>query len=365
MDSEELPLAGTLVIDASRMLPGAVLARCLLDLGARLIKIEDPATGDLIRHTPPIVGGIGAGFHAFFRGAESAALDLRDPAGAAALRRLAARADVLIESFRPGTMARFGLAEADLLAARPELVLCSLPGFLGGAAVGHDLNFTGMTGLLRALREEGVVGLQLADVTSGLLACSSVLAALLRRGRSGRGGHVRQPLLTGPLPFVTWPWAERAGGGGGVSQHLLGGEIAAYRAYRCADGLELSCGCLEPKFWLRFAQVVGRPDLMAMGLDSGPEGQAAARAMAEHLAGQPRAHWLALVAGHDLPVWPIHGLDEAAAEPALAGLLEDTPVREGALRGLGPYFPSLARTPARPAPALGEHTAAILAEFGA
>lgn len=365
MTSADLPLAGTLVLDVSRMLPGAVLARCLLDLGARVLKIEDPASGDLIRYTPPLIDGIGAGFHAFFRGAESVGLDLRAPAGAAALRRLAARADVLVESFRPGTLARFGLSEPELLAAHPGLVLCSLPGFAAGAAVGHDLNFTGLTGLLRAMRDEGIVGLQLADVTSGVLACSSVLAALLRRARTGRGGHVHQPLLSGPLPFLTWAWAERAGGGGGMSDTILGGTVAAYRSYRCADGRELSCGCLEPKFWFRFAELVGRPELAALGLETGPEGQQAAAAMAAHLATRPRAHWLDLIAAHDLPVWPIHNLDAAAAEPTLAPLTEATPTPSGApLRGLGPYFPSLGRTPDRPAPALGEHTAAVLAEFG-
>lgn len=362
--SEPLPLEGTVVIDVSRMLPGAVLARCLVDLGARVIKIEDPAQGDLMRLAPPLVDGIGAGFVAFFRGAESVGLDLRTPAGAAALRQLAARADVLVESFRPGTLARFGLSEADLLAANPGLVLCSLPGFSDSAAVGHDLNFTGLTGLLRALREQGIVGLQLADVTTGLLAAGTILAALLRRARTGRGGRVHQPLLSGPLPFVTWAWAERAGGGGGMSERMLGGGAPAYRTYRCGDGLELSVGCLEPKFWIRFAQLVGRPDLAGQGLDTSPEGQVAAAAMEAHLAAHPRAHWLALLAPHDLPVWPVNDLDAAPRDPTLAGLTEATPTASGALPGVGPFFPALGRTPSRPAPALGEHTAAVLAEFG-
>ncbi|MDC0667521.1 CaiB/BaiF CoA transferase family protein [Nannocystis radixulma] len=363
MTSDSLPLAGTVVVDVSRMLPGAVLARCLLDLGARVIKVEDPGTGDLMRHAPPLIDGVGAGFIAFFRGAESVGLDLRTPAGAAALRTLAAGADVMVESFRPGTMARFGLPEQDLLDANPGLVLCSLPGFSVGSAVGHDLNFTGLTGLLRALRSEGIVGLQLADVTSGLLACSSVLAALLRRARTGKGGRVQQPLLTGPLPFVTWAWAERAGGGGGMSEAVLGGRAPAYRAYRCGDGRELSVGCLEPKFWIAFTQVVGRPDLAGLGLDTGPSGQEAAAAMEQHLAGHPRDHWLALLAPHDLPVWPVHDLDAAPDEPHLSELTESTPTPAGSFRGIGPFFPSLGRTPERSAPGLGEHTDAVLAEF--
>lgn len=364
MTREPLPLEGTVVVDASRMLPGAVLARALLDLGARVIKIEDPHVGDLMRHVPPQIDGVGAGFAAFFRGAESVGLDLRTEAGAAALRTIAARADVLIESFRPGTLARFGLAEDSLLAANPRLVLCSLPGFSDRVAVGHDLNFTGLTGLLRALRDQGIVGLQLADVSSGVLAATTVLAALLRRATTGRGGRVHQPLLSGPLPFVTWAWAERAAGGGGMAEQLLGGRAPAYRTYRCGDGLEISVGCLEPKFWIRFAEVVGRADLASVGLDTGAAGEAAAAAMEAHLAAHPRAHWLALAAPHDLPVWPVHDLEAAARDPVLAPLVEQTPTASGALPGVGPFYPAVGRTPPRPAPGLGEHTAAVLAEFG-
>ena len=101
--SARRPLDGVLVVDASRMLPGAVLVRTLVDLGARVVKVEDPAGGDVLRGTPPLVDGLGAAFLAFFRGTESVALDLRTPAGAAGLRRLARNADVLVESFRPGT----------------------------------------------------------------------------------------------------------------------------------------------------------------------------------------------------------------------------------------------------------------------
>ncbi|HEY8378298.1 MAG TPA: CoA transferase [Nannocystis sp.] len=235
LDPDDLPLAGTVVVDVSRMLPGAVLARCLIDLGARLIKIEDPHTGELLRHTPPLVDGTGAGFHAFFRGAESVGLDLRTPDGAAALRKIAQRADVLVESFRPGTMARYGLPEDQLLAESPRLVLCSLPGFADSSKVGHDLNFTGLTGLLRSLRDEGIVGLQLADVTSGLLACSSILAALLRRARTGRGGRLQQPLLTGPLPFLTWAFAEHGLGHAGAAAGAPLGEGPGEEGQRAGE----------------------------------------------------------------------------------------------------------------------------------
>lgn len=360
------PLSGVTVVDASRMLPGAVLARSLIDLGARVIKIEDPNGGDLMRHAPPHVGGLGVGYCAYFRGAESVALDLRSPDGAAALRLLTARADVLIESFRPGTMARYGLALPDLRAANPKLIAVSLPGFVDSLAVGHDLNFTAMTGLLRKVAAAGIPSLQIADVTSGLLACTAILAALLQRGRTGEGATIEQPLLAGPLPFVTWPWAETAAGGGGMSAAVLGGDAAAYRCYTCADGRELAVGALEPKFWISFTALVGRPDLAGEGLVTGEPGQAACAAMQAWLEQHPRAHWLALVADHALPVWPVHDLPAALREPALTPLLESTPLPDGSTLPLpGPSIPSLGRTPEAPAPALSAHTAAVLREFGA
>lgn len=362
----DLPLSGVTVVDVSRMLPGAVLARSLIDLGARLIKIEDPNAGDLMRLAPPQVGGVGIGWCTYFRGSESVGLDLRSPDGAAALRLLGARADVLIESFRPGTMARYGLALADLRAHSPRLITCSLPGFVDSASVGHDLNFTAMTGLLRRATPTGVPSLLFADITSGLLGCTAILAALLQRARTGAGVAIDQPLLAGPLPFVTWPWAEAAAGGGGMSGRVLGGHAAAYRCYTCADGLELAVGCLEPKFWFAFAALIGRPELAGVGLDTGPDGELAIAATQAWLEQHPRAHWLALIADHALPVWPVHDLAAAAREPALAPLLAETPLPDGSTLALpGPSIPSLGRTPKSPAPALGAHTAQVLREFGA
>lgn len=361
-----LPLAGVTVVDVSRMLPGAVLARSLLDLGARVIKVEDPRSGDLLRLAPPLVGGVGVGYCIYYRGAESVGLDLREPDGAAALRHLVAGADVLIESFRPGTMARWGLDPGALRAAHPRLVVCALPGFADGESVGHDLNFTAMTGLLRKVTDVGIPSLQIADVTSGLLACTAIVAALLRRTSTGEGCRIEQPLLAGPLPFVTWALAEQAAGGGGMSSAVLGGAAAAYRTYRCADGLELAVGCLEPKFWFAFAAAVGRDDLAGVGLETGPVGDAAIASMQAHLSTRPRAAWLALIADKALPVWPVHDVGAAADEPALAPLLEATPMPGGTTLSLpGPSLPAIGATPRSPAPALGAHTRSVLAEFAA
>jgi len=364
------PLEGVLVLDLSRMLPGAVLARQLIDLGARLIKVEEPGTGDPMRMVPPLVDGMGVGFAAFHRGTESIILDLREDEGAECLRRLASSADVLVESFRPGTLEDWGLSFEELSAENPRLVWCSLSSF-GNAPevrdrVAHDLNLSAMAGILDLVGGR-VPRLQLADITSGILASSAILAALLSREQTGNGMRIDQPLAAGPLPFLTWGWAELAAGGGVVLDTLLGGACPCYRIYRCGDGKSLSLAALEPKFWAAFIELIGAEELAEAAFALGADGERAAAAVGKKLAEHPREHWLRLAVERRLPVGPVHGFDEAPSDPsfAAAGLVEETPMPDGAtLPGVGPLLPNLGRTPDRPAPKLGEHSAAILGEFG-
>ena len=364
-----LPLEGVVVLDLSRMLPGAVLARQLIDLGARLIKVEDPNGGDPMRMVPPLVGGVGVGFAVFHRGAESITLDLRRAEDRLFLKHIAADADVVVESFRPGTLENWGLGWEDLSADNPRLVWCSLSSF-GNAPevcerVAHDLNLSAMAGILDLVGGR-VPRLQLADITSGLLAASAILAGLLARARDGVGQRLVQPLATGPLPFLTWSWAEQAAGGGGVLDTLLGGVCPCYRIYRCGDGRSLSLAALEPKFWLSFLGILGLEELAEAAFAQGQDRDAAAASIERALAAHPREHWLGLAEDRRLPVGPVHGFDEAPQDPtyAFAELKEPTPMPDGqVIEGVGPFLSSVGRTPDRPAPQLGEHTTAIMAEF--
>jgi len=365
-----LPLQGITVLDLSRMLPGAVLARQLLDLGARLIKVEEPGTGDPMRMVPPQVDGIGVGFATFFRGAESIILDLREADDAKRALRLATHADVLVESFRPGTLESWGLGWDDIRPKNPRLVWCSLSSF-GSAPeicdrVGHDLNLSAMAGILDLVGGR-VPRLQLADITSGLLAGSAILAGLLARERDGEGRRLEQPLAAGPLPFLTWSWAEQAVGGGGVLDTLLGGVCPCYRVYRCGDGKSLSLAALEPKFWSAFVELIGADELEDSAFALAEDGSRTVAAVERALATRPRDRWLQFAEERGLPMGPVRGFDEAAADPTFvsAGLIEQSPMPDGtAVAGVGPWNPSLGKTPENPAPRLGEHTAAILAEFG-
>lgn len=368
--NEPLPLSGTLVLDVSRMLPGAALARTLVDLGARVVKIEDPSGGEPMRHTPPLVGGVGAGFCTFFRGVESVTLDLRSKSGAAALRKLARHADVLVESFRPGTLGRWGIDLGELSRRNAGLVTCSLSGF--GAAepwaswVAHDLNLAAFSGLLAQLPGEGVPRVQLVDMSAGLLAATAILAALLTRARTGRGRHLEQPLAVAPLPFLTWMWADAAAGGVGAPETLLAGECPCYRVYECAAGQKVALGALEPKFWVELVGLLGLPELAGDGLDTGEAGREAARRVGEKLALKKREEWLELTARKGLPLTPVNDLHTSRGEAFYRAQEERTPRPDGGSLGtpaawLAPWARARSLSAA---PALGADTERVLREFG-
>lgn len=366
-----LPLSGILVVDATRLLPGAILARQLIDLGARLIKIEEPRMGDPLRFAPPLIDGVGAGFCSFFRGAQSVTLDLRTSPGVESLHKLLVHADIFIEGFRPGTLARWGIDYASLQAKNKGLISCSLPAFSkqsssGQPSVGHDLNFIAMTGLLAQLPGDGIPSLQFADISAGLLACSSILAALVQRGRTGAGCALTQPLITGPLPFLLWAWADTQMGGPSMTQTILAGRCPAYRVYTCAEESKLAVACFEPKFWQFFIKTLGLPELAGDALDCGTRGQAAIVKIQAHLHLHPCSHWLALLQEFDLPISAVHSMDAAQSVWSSQDqcLFEQTPLPDGSQqRFLGPLL-ACGQTPQTPAPRLGQHTQSVLSEFG-
>lgn len=329
------------------MLPGAVLAWRLLALGARVLKVEDPAGGDPMRSTPPFLNGTGAGFAAFLAGAESVALDLREAGDARAFAKIARHVDVVVESFRPGTLDRWGLGLEDLRRLNPRLVSVSLPSYgsgehanragrdrVGHDRVGHDLNFLAESGLL-ALLGGDVPKTQLVDISAGLLAAEGILGALLLRSRTGTGGHVEQPLRDALEPFLAWPRAEALAGTPGASSVLLGGACPAYGLYTAGDGQRIALGALEPKFWQEWLALLGLPGYGDAGLDPGERGAEARRAVAARLLEKPAASWVALARESGLPVSAVSS-------------------------GVAPAAPPLAAPPG-----LGAHTGAVLRAFGA
>jgi alpha-methylacyl-CoA racemase len=318
------PLAGLLVVDLSRYLPGAFATRELRRLGARVVRLEPPG-GDPMRDTAP------AWHDALNAGAESVVCDLKAEPDLG--HALAARADVVVESFRPGVVERLGIGPGDL----PEsVVYCSITGFgVEGAhaqRAGHDLNYLGWAGVL-ADTAPGMPPVQAADLAAGALgAVTEILAALLERERTGRGDRIVVSMTHGSHRLV----AHRLGGD--PLPRLLTGGLASYGIYATADGRLLTVGALEPKFFRRLCELIGVPELAERQYDAEAQDEIA-RALADAFAQRSLDDWLALFDGEDVCVGPVATLEEAHSEfGGETGLVE--------------------------APALGQHTAEWRRELG-
>jgi crotonobetainyl-CoA:carnitine CoA-transferase CaiB-like acyl-CoA transferase len=288
------PLAGLLVVDLTRYLPGPFATRELLRLGARVVRLEAPG-GDPLRELAP------AWDTALNAGKESVCCDLKaDPALG---RALCARADVVLESFRPGVAERLGVGPGDL----PETVVyCSLTGFgPGDLRAGHDLNYQGYAGLLHDTAP-AMPPVQVADLAAGALtAATEILAALLQRERTGRGTHLTLSLTHGAHKLV----AHRLTGD--PLPRLLTGGLACYRIYETADGRHLTVGALEPRFFERLCELLDRPDLTPRQWDADQE--ALAVELAAAIATRPLAAWLELFEGEDVSAGPVATIEEAAS----------------------------------------------------
>ncbi|WP_242333867.1 CaiB/BaiF CoA-transferase family protein [Anaeromyxobacter sp. SG66] len=371
------PLEGLRVLDLSRLLPGPFATLVLADLGADVVKIEAPPDGDALRSLPPLAGEASGAFHALNRNKRSLALDLRRPEGVAAFLRLAAPADVVVESYRPGVLDRMGLGYAALRAASPRLVLCSITGYgqdgpYAGRA-GHDVDYCALAGVLGLNGEPErpvLPGVQIADLAGGAWpAVAGILAALVRRAATGEGAHVDVSMAEGALALMTLPlalaWARGAPTVRG--RELLSGGAATYGVYRTKDGRFVALGALEPKFFAAFCEAVGRPELAPRQLEGGGAGP---RAELEAIfAARTRDEWAAFAAAHDVCVAPVLEGDEPCSDPHLAarGAFVEvaTPWEGRAIRGVAtPVRLRGEEAPRRPAPRMGEHGEAVLREAG-
>jgi alpha-methylacyl-CoA racemase len=292
------PLVGTLVVDLTRYLPGPFASRELRRLGARVVRLEPP-DGDPLRDVEPEWD------RALNAGKESVVWDRRrDPELGP---RLCARADVVLDGFRPGVAARLGVGPDDV---PDRVVYCSLTGFgERDRRVGHDINYLGWAGALAPVAP-AMPPLPIADLAAGgLTAVARVLAGLLERERTGRGGRSVVSMTHGSHAL-----AQFSG--------RLTGSLACYRIYRCADGRFLTVGALEAKFWRRLCELVGRPDLVARQDDGHAE-------LERVFARRPLDEWLAFLEGEEVAVGPVATFAEASRQFAAAATDDPAPPRLG------------------------------------
>jgi crotonobetainyl-CoA:carnitine CoA-transferase CaiB-like acyl-CoA transferase len=373
------PLHGVTVLDLTRLLPGAYATALLVGLGADVIKVEDPRGGDGLRITPPYTSSGESGvFVALCRGKRSIALDLKNAEGRAILLDLVASAPVLVDSFRPGVLDRLGLGSDVLADVNAGLVHVSITAYGDGARAtlpGHDLNAESYAGILGLSRgADGSVAMPsvpIADMASGLQAALAVLAGLRIADRGeGEGGGLRADvsMLDSALSLTALGQGTVvATGESPPTPDVLTGGLACYGVYRCADGLELAVGALEPQFFGRIAELVDDPTLADLQYDI--VGQDALRGRLTTVFGsRGRAEWLALLEHDQTCVTPVRSAADALADPDLRsrGVVSEVALADGTTALLGrpvAWLPEpKGELPA--APTLGADADAVLRRLG-
>jgi alpha-methylacyl-CoA racemase len=362
-------LEGVRVLDLSRLLPGPFLTMILADMGADVVKVEDPRVGDYMRVFPPAKGGMHGGFLAVNRNKRSLALDLKDAAARDAFLQMVERADVVVESFRPGVMDRLGVGYAALAARNPKIIVCSISGYgQTGPYVdraGHDINYIALAGVLGM--GTSPPGVQIADFAGGgLWGATAILGALYGREKTGRGAHLDISMTEGAMSLLSAELGNiDAGGGSPRGGGMLNGGLACYGVYACKDGREVSVGALEPKFWVAFNEAIGRKGAIPELAAPPAQQQKIREEIAAIFATRTRDEWLAALADKDCLVEPVLEPRELPSHP-LHQAREAFFTLDGG--ELGPLRQM--RTPVgvpattRPPPRLGAHSREVLAEYG-
>ncbi len=372
------PLAGFVVLDLSRVLSGPYCTMMLHDLGASVIKVEQPGVGDEARHFLPMSSrGESAYFAAVNRGKKSIALDMKADADRTVFEQLLARADVLVENFRPGVLDKLGYGFGWLEEKYPSLVLASISGFgqTGPyrARPAYDVVVQAMSGMMsitgHADAPPARTGSSIGDLSAAMFACSGIQAALLQRSRTGRGCHVdvamleaQIALLEGAIPHVFCT---------GVSPGPIGARhsgSAPFDAFRCADAyLVIAAG--SDHLFSALAGVLGRPALVSDPRFSSRPSRvlhqdALKRCIEESLASAPAGHWLALLDEAGVPAGPMNDVKAMMADPQVAsrGILPEIEAGDGQRAPVTPIVFSGHGYPARlpRVPGLDEHRELIM-----
>ncbi|WP_420968050.1 CaiB/BaiF CoA transferase family protein [Bradyrhizobium sp. B120] len=380
--SDREPLSGIRVLDLCRVVSGPFATMQLGDLGADIVKIEDPRQGDESRrYGPPFVGGESAYFLSVNRNKRSCAIDLKSPAGRDAVLDLASTADVVIENFRPGTLEKWGLGFDALRARKGDIILCSISGFgrTGADALrpGYDLILQGESGVMDITGDPKgpptKVGTSIADLVTGLYASHSVLAALMRKSRTGEGGRVDVSMLDAMASLLTFNAGMYfASGESPRRRGNVHPTISPYEPFEASDGW-INVGVANDKFWAAFCDVIGRPDLREDAhFETAPK-RAAGRndlvaILAPIFARRSRADWLQALAVAGIPCGAIKSVGEVCETPQLMqrGMVQSVHhPAAGDVRFIArpTRFGDEPPAPSTPPPMLGEHTREVLAEW--
>jgi formyl-CoA transferase len=373
-------LPGIRVVELTTMITGSLAGMMLADLGAEVVKVENPEGGDPFRS---FRGGLySAHFCAYNRNKRSVALDLRAAEGKAALEALIAASDVLIVNFRPGVLERLGFGDARLAELNPRLVACHISGFGADGPYAHRPAYdavaqalSGMSSLFLDPEDPRIAGPTISDNVTGQYACYGILGALLARERTGQGRRVDVNMLDSTLAFMPDPFGYFTQMGL-VSDPQLRTRTSQSYAFRCADGrlvtIHLSS---QEKFWRQFVELIGLPEMLTDPLTATRNLRLENYEHIRHRAAavfieRPLAAWLDALAATDLPYAPIYNVSEVLDDPQVRHLGSFTDLEHPemgtvkAIRRPVLFDGDRADQPLKAPPMLGEHTAEVLAELG-
>lgn len=370
-------LDGVKVLDLSRLLPGPYCTLMMADYGAEVIKIEEVEKGDYIRWRQPAISKIGARHLTINRNKKSVELNLKTKEGQNIFKRLAAEADVILESFRPGVMKRLGLHYEEISKLNKGIIYCSLTGYgqTGPYAnlPGHDINYIGYSGVLGLIGEKDgkpvVPGVQIADLGGGaLLALSAICMALFQKERTGKGQYIDVSMLDGA---ITWQYAAlsdyfASGRLPKRGETRLDGQFAFYHVYETKDKKFLTIGASEEKFWKRFCELVEKPEWIP--LHSTEDQDELKKELSQLFLSKTQEEWLNLLAHEETCVGPVYEIDEVLLDPQIVdrGLFfEMEHPLAGRIKQIAPpiKFSGEEKQAFSPAPLLGEHTDRVLLEL--
>ncbi|MFB0560087.1 MAG: CaiB/BaiF CoA transferase family protein [Candidatus Lokiarchaeia archaeon] len=377
------PLDGIKVLDLTRLLPGGYGTLLLSDLGADVLKVEDPFLGDYVRWYPPIVGQESAGHHLLNRNKKSITLNLKTDKGREILYKLIEEYDALIEGFRPGVAKKLRIDYETLENINPRLIYLSLTGFGQNGPYrdlpGHDINYIGIAGILGITGQRNgppiIPGIQIADLSGGMFAALSVLAGIISRDRTGKGQYIDFAMLDGVVSWLS-VWASVFfvdGINPKRGEMRLNGALPIYNVYETKDGKYLSLGALEDKFYKNLFKAIGREDLLNRDKSFWEMSRDRLDAITEKLRKifltKTREEWVKFLWEHDVCAGPVYTFEETFNDPQVKArkmVIEFDNPEVGKLMqtGIPIKFSKTSGEIRVRAPHLGEHTKEILLNLG-
>lgn len=371
-----MPLHDIRVLDLSRLLPGPYCTMMLADFGAEVIKIEEPIIGDYARHLEPMLDENSAFFHQVNRNKKSVCLDLKTGTDKNHFLQLVEQSDVVVESFRPGTMEKLGLDYDTLKKINPGIIYCAITGYgqtgPDNQLAGHDLNYISQTGLLDLFGKKGeaptVPATQIADIGGGAMpAVIGILLAILEKNTSGQGQFVDISMTDGALSWLPILFSEYAATGENLERggQALSGAKANYNVYQTKDERYLAVAAMEPKFWEVFCETIGETDL-TFKINAPQAEQAAMKQTIQQIIREKTLEeWSAIFADKEACVSAVLTFDEVTEHPQLQARdmftsFEQPSSEQHKQLGIPIKLSQTPGTIENPAPKHGEHTEEIL-----